>query len=415
MITPDFYRYEVLFTPLVYHGEYGETIDVTKDVNMVDYIKNVDKIKQDIDNGDYDIGIFTFGNITLKCVNFNGKFNDATDYRSIFPFKRDLCKVKISFFDADNTESIKFEGLINDDASRTNESGTDEDFSKNEVRFKVLSKDSIFRQTNVQAGSIADGVTSKTALDIILNQPEITNILNYNASNVNLDYNAVIDDGEYFSNLTVKEALDEILLVCNSILIIDSSDNIIIKSRVENTTTWYLYGAGDEYGRENILSFKNYNTGVQRAFSSIKFEDNVAQDDAYIELYGFSQKEINVDFITNTSTRQDIIDNILLDWKAPKQEIEVTVPASEVAGIQMLDKVSVNFPNRVISPKGASRTTMYEVGDKYGEVKYNRQYGSIEINPDIKFKVIAITERPSKMQTTLKLRQAGTTLSDGYF
>ena len=128
-------QYQVLITPLVDMDVYGDVIDVTKDIDLSDFIKSggIGTIKRDVDNGDYDIGVFTYGSITLKALNIDGQFNDENDWRSIFKYSRDKAKVVVNFLDNQGNAPISFKGIINED-------GTRQDFLKDEVKFKVLSE-----------------------------------------------------------------------------------------------------------------------------------------------------------------------------------------------------------------------------------------------------------------------------------
>ena len=94
-----FDNYRIFMTPLVRRGVYGSTIDVTQDIDITEFIRQTGlrSISREIDNGDYDFGIFTFGDISLSCINFSRKFNDQNDEESIFYFTRNLCKVELGY------------------------------------------------------------------------------------------------------------------------------------------------------------------------------------------------------------------------------------------------------------------------------------------------------------------------------
>lgn len=403
-----FRNYRVFFTPLVSANVYGSTIDITQDVDLTDWIRDLGRIRKEIDNGDYDIGIYTFGDITLTAINFSRKFNDENDEISIFPFKRDLCKVEIEFYDDDGTSTTRFKGVINDDATRI-------DVENDRVRFKVLSQDSIFRQLAVPAGAIVTGDLFSTAIKKMLNIPSITSVLNYDASLILVDSDVVIDDGEYFSDLNIKQALDELLLASNSILFVDNTDYIRVQPRTESGNVFYLYGRGDPYGRDNILSIKNYNTGLHRAYSSVKVnDDTVKSSTAWISEYGFRQKSISLDFITTESKEQTIAENILDEFKVPKEELEVTVLTKDVLNIDLLDLVCIDYGYRVTPDGGNEHLPMYGQAE-YGTAYYARTVGSVKIHPQNKWKVTQIDESAKDMTTTLRLRRAGKETHDGYF
>lgn len=404
-----FKNYRVLFTPLIGKNTYGNVVDVTQDIDLTDFIKSLGTIKREIDNGDYDIGIFTFGDITLNAINFSRKFNTPDDHKSIFKYRRDRCRVEVLFYDEAGASTAKFNGLINDDATRL-------DFEKNMVRFKVLSLDSIFRQVNVPAGAVVNGDLFSTAIKKILNVPEITSTFTYSAANITVDLDLAIDIGEYFSNIPAKTALDDLLTASNSILFVNNSDVLFVKPRTESAVQFDLYGAGDLYGRENILSIKEYNDGLHRSFSSVEVNDNgaVVTNDNWVIEYGFRQKSVTLDFITTLSKETQIAQNILDDFVVPKPELELTVKTSAVQGIQLLDMVSVLYDYRY-APSAPDVSVPMWGSAKWGNFRYPKPVGAYRILPKTKFKVIMIEEDPAKFTTTLKLRQTGTARHDGVF
>jgi hypothetical protein len=403
-----FNNYKIFFTPLISEIVYGTTVDVTADIDLTDFVKSLGTIKREIDNGDYDIGIFTFGDITLNAINFSRKFNDERDALSIFPFRRDRCRVEIIFYDDEGNSSTRFVGLINDDATRI-------DIDKDLVRLKVLSLDSIFRQVSVPAGAIVAGDLFSTAIKKILNIPEITSTMIYSPANISVSLDLQIDEGEVFSAVPAKEALDLLLLASNSILFVDNTDTIRVKPRVQSTNIFYLYGPSDAFGRENILSIKNYNNGIQRAFNSIAVNENtVFTNSAWVEQYGFRQKSISLDFITTTSKEQAIAENIAEEFKVPKPEVEVTVKASDFQNIDLLDLVSIDLGYRNTPHPDDEGLPMYGRA-QYGTEHYAISSGSFKIYPKEKWKVTGIEENPAKNIMLLRLRQAGSSTADGFF
>ena len=403
-----FINYRVLITPLVSEGVYGTTVDVTQDIDMTDLIKSFGNLKQEIDNGDYDIGIFTFGNLTMNAINFRKKFSDHTEALSIFPFSRDKAKVEIQYRDKDANQITRFKGLINDDATRL-------DIKRDIVRFKILSQDSIFRQVNIPSGAIVAGDLFSTAIKKILNVPAITDTINFSAANINVNLDIAIDDGEVFSDTVVKDSLDQLLLASNSILFIDSDDNIIVKERSENLPLFALFGGGDAHGRENILSIKNFNNGTHRVFNSVKVGDTeVTTDSAWVTETGFRQKTFSFDFITTASKEKQIADRISNHFRVPKMELELVVKTEAVKQIRLLDLVRVAFDWKATPDPEDDRLPMYGVA-QYGTAHYARTTGSFRITQNISWKVYGISENAKNFTTTLKIRQTGTESNDGYF
>lgn len=408
MIRPT--SYQVLITPQISKGVYGTTLDITQDINIDDYVKEngIGSIKKEIDNGDFDIGVFVFDNISLNCINFDGRFSDPQDSRTIFKYSRDKAKVKINFYDGtSNTPMISFKGIIDDRSSKL-------DFKKSELTFVVLSHDSIINRHVVPGGTVANGSLISTAIKQVLNTNDITSVLNYSPANINVLNDYIIDDASDFAGNTAKEVLDKLLLCSNSVLIIDDSDNIIVRSRDYNSGTQFdFFGDNDPLGRQNIINIKKYNNGLQRAFNTIVVNSESKSDAAFIDMYGDNRKKIDFGFITNVSKSAEIAQNILDYWKVPKIELIITAKTSEVRGLRFFDLVSVDYGYRT-KPANGSKLPMYGSA-LYGTAIYPYIFGNLKINPNTAFKVIGIEEDPKTFLTQVKLRQVGITITDGYF
>lgn len=412
-------RYKVFFTPRITDNTYGDEIDVS------DYIdaSGVGSLKRSIDSADYGFGVYTIGDVTLKGKNLNGLFNDQNDSRSMFPSGRDLTRVRVEFhqddflrdykgdiLDVSNTTTITYKGLINDEATRL-------DIVTDTIRFKVLSSDSVIKKSKVPAGVVASGSLASTAIKSILDRPPINNVLNVDASNINVDLDITIDSGEFFNDLETKAALDELMFITNSVLLIDESDNILIQSRDENEDTEVinLFGKNDLFRRENIMRISRYNTGLHRMFNNIIFNNRNAENSAIQGSYGAKTKKFSKNFITDDTTEQLIADRLLEEFQAPKIELDVQVPTSEVINAELLDRVSVSYPLRVKPKEGNFLPIVGTAKIDDAVTPLPDIFGSIAIDKDVAFKIIEIKHNPKNFTTNLKLRQKGTTLSDGTF
>lgn len=401
--------YQVLITPLESKDTYGTTVDVTKDVNIEDYVKEkgMSTILKEVDNGDFDIGVFIFNSITLTCINFDGRFSDSNDSRTMFKYSRDRAKVVIDFFDGtSNTALISFKGIIDDRATKL-------DFNKDEIKLTILSQDSILNRLKFVGGTVPTGALISTAIKLMLNRPEITSLLNFTEANITVANDYTIDDVSKFDDRILKDILDELLVCSNSVLIIDTSDNIVVRSRNHNTgSVFNFYGEGDYLGRQNIIELKDYNTGLQRTFNTVQVADTVVSEPDYIDFYGDNKKSLSFDFITNTDTQLTIARDILSYWKSPKIECIITAKTSEVRGLSFFDLVSVNYPYKV-RPVPGEKLAMYGSA-RYGQARYPHIAGSLKISNNVAFKVIGTEEDPVTFLTKIKLRQVGTFLDDGY-
>ena len=393
-------------TTLIGPETYGSEVDVTQDVDISDYIREdgIGNLKRELDNGDYDIGIFTHGFINLKAINFDGRFNPPEDYRSLFVYSRDRAKVEIKFNLGDDSTSIRFKGLLNDEATR-------QSFKNDIVTFKVLSLDSILRKVKVAGGLVSGGSSASTAIKNILSVPEVTSVLNYDEANIEVDNDITIDTGSYFDNLTTKDALDDLLVASNSVAYVDSSDNIIVRTRTETVNNIFnFYGSGDVFGRENIIDIRNYNTGLQRTFNSVIVNNQNSSNDDLIDTFGLRSKNTSFDFITDNDTAMQVADGILDEFKYPKEELDLITYTSEVQGLELLDVVTVDMNFRR-TPEGENDLPYYGVS-KYGTAIYPKIEGNLKIRPSKAWKVIGIREDPKTFQTTVKLRVRGNGVDD---
>lgn len=418
-------RYRVYVQPLYSAFVYLPEIDIS---DLVEDVAGT--ITKSIDSTDFSVGIYTFNDVQLTCDNSDGRLSDTSDSRSIFPFSRDRAKIRIVFDNGDSVPPTTYKGVISDSATEIS-SDTDE------LTFTILGPDSVLNNSMVPAGSIADGATVLQAMIAILSTSDITSVLNVSFSNLNPQNNIVIDDGSKFDNLNKNSAMTQLLGVSNSVMIIDANNNVIVRDRQPNFSNpiTYLYGKGDQFGRENIKSIQSYNTGLQRTFNSILVTGGqataVVTDIDSVEqtvtketqtgsasqltsqaLYGLRQKAISFAFITDPTTLALIAQGYIDEFAFPKIELEVIVSTGDVVDTDLLDEVSVNYP-LLVTPSGKFLPIIgvTKIGDTDSPLPYVK--GAISIDSSLGFKIIEKTEDISAYETTLKIRQIGSTLTDG--
>ena len=405
-------RFERVFiTPLIKQDTYGSEVDVTGYVN----IDGLSKIKRSIDSTDYSVGVYTFNDLRLKAQNATGIFNE-NDSRSIFPFTRDKAKVRVESVDIDQKtktiiSQIQFEGLLNDEATRIN-------ITTDEIRFAILSKDSVLRTTQIPAGAIPNGTDVKAALETILLQIPITNVLNVNVDNIQPDLNYIIDLGSELDNLEIKNALNLILPSSNSVLIIDPSDNIIIRNRdnSDKEELLNLKGRGNISNESNITSISDYNTGRQRQFNSIILNGSfTVQDTDHIFEFGLKQASLDLPFITTEATLQSIGQRFIDEFKFPKIELKLRIPTPISEGFDLLDTARVDAPWLKKRKSGEFFPVLgvTVLGDTNAPLPLI--LGSTQIGENLKFKIISMEDDPKNFITVLKLRQSGVSSNDGVF
>lgn len=322
-----------------------------------------------------------------------------------------MCKVRVVYQNDTLGDTVVYRGLINEEATKL-------DASKETISFRVLSRDSVLKKTKISGGLIASGVLASAAIASIFSDSTISMVLTLDPLDVDLPYDFIVDDGSAFDNKSSRQALNDILRASGAVLLIDDDGNVSVRGRTQNSDTAILnlYGPYDIHRRQNTVQLKDYNSGLHRMFTSITINDTQVDNTAYIQTFGFRDKSITFDFITDPIQEDDIATLILDEFKSPKKECVVEVPISTARGVQLLDRVSLNWPLRI---------TPYDTGffmpiigsTKIGEsaMPLPNTYGSIAISPQIAFKVIEIQEDPKSFTAFLKLRQIGSSVEDGYF
>jgi len=403
-------RYKVYFTPLVDvdANTYGNEIDVSDRID----ISGIGNVKRGIDSSDYSVGLFYFSDITVNGFNFNGYFNSPGDSRSIFSVTRDRCKVRVVMenitisreggrvTDAVGVETITFKGLINEEGTRANP-------EDDKITFKVLALDSVLRTTKIAPGSIANGSLASTALFRIFNTPRVTSILVLLQANLNPDYDLIIEAAAAFDNMTIKEAIDILLLASNSVAYVNDANEIIVTSRDEKADqpVFNLYGKSDIHSRENIVTLSNYNEGFHRTFTSINVGGEVVGDNNLAETYGYRNLGVVAEFLTTPEAKLVVGAIILEEFKTPRLELTVTVPTRDVLNINPLDRVSINYPLRVKPADGKFLPVVGATAIGDSSMPLPSKFGSISILPRLAFKVLEVLHSARDFLTTLKLRQ----------
>lgn len=396
-------RYRVYVTPRIDGGDYGTEVEVSDRVEL----KGLKDIVRSIDSSDYDVGVYAFNDLTLDCDNSDGYFGNENDPRSIFQSSRDLAKVRV-VFSLDDTPTVTFRGLINDEATR-------DDVVNDLVSFRVLGMNSGLRKTQVIPGAVSDGTSIRNAIFAILNRDEITAILNVDISDINPDLNGTVDVGAELDDRPTNDVLNELLLASNSVLLITSTDDIIVRSREHDTlkAPLELHGKGDLLQRENIIAISDFNTGLHRLFNSIQINETETADEVSKVVNGARRKEIDLPWLSNPTNIAALAARILREWKAQKIEMNVTIPTELAKGYDLLDRVSINYP-LTAHATGPFLPICGNFFTADPNTPLPRVRGSVVITQDMGFKIIEIKETPVELTTTLKLRQIGVTSSDGF-
>jgi hypothetical protein len=297
-------------------------------------------------------------------------------------------------------EVTVFKGLLNDESLRT--SATQEDAS-----FRVLGYESLFDRVLVNYSDLAGTEDIEGILYTILNQTTITGLLTVTTGNINCGLNQTPDAYASLEGQTVKEALEDLLLISNSILYIDSDDNVIIADRTASTTSQTtFYGQASQNGAEDILNIKNYNNGIHRVFNYWLWEDTTtsSSDATSITNNGLLKKEIKSDLFTNTTKIGNFLDALLAEFKDKKIEMEITVPITYTnIDLNLLDKINIDYPVPVSATTDEDLPVLGVA--VLGTAILPKAQWALEISSDIDFKILSKQYNFTSHNITFKVRE----------
>jgi hypothetical protein len=387
-------RWRVYINPFDADGNYTGYVEVTQWVDL----QSISAIQQTLDNTDYDIGVYRNSNITLKLNNKEGLFTDYTGPTSMFRYKRSGSLVKVTWEIAEDgpycgqaicgeaylsEETTMFIGILDDEAAELDVSGS-------KISFLVLGRESLFARATVPADVDVGDLLSE-AIYKCLNQAVITDLLGVDASNIECGTDVTLDDVTNLETLTVREALDKLLLVSNSVLTIQGDDVHVTPRTAGATVAKTFYGQASADGIEDIQDLKKIRTGLARVFNYLVWEGTatVVQDAPSVAKYGIHKRRIDFDFITDSSKRTDCLEGILAEFQDPKQEIELaTILNYQTLALNLLDRVAIDYPTVFIPYESGLPICGVAV---CGESVLPRAQWDFQIDTSTNFKIIGRT------------------------
>jgi hypothetical protein len=372
---------------------YGSEIDITKYVEA----NSISLLNREIDRDNNDIGLFSYGSISFRVDNSKGLFNQPYPYgdgQTFFLRERSRSIFKLKFFDKNNSVLTTFQGISNEQKIKQN-------LFNDKITFSVRSYDSVFDDNYITGGIITDNINASDAIKNICKLPAVQKVLTYSASNINVERDILINSSNFFQPLSLKEALNNLLLATNSVLYVNNAGAIIVCSRdVVNATVYTL-------GNKDVINIENYNDGTQRLFNQFSIGDGfIARDTASILEWGLRKKDLNdlENFITDPTNKQSLVNWLVAKYKYKKLEFEATFETNTVKNIDLLDRVVLNWTTYTKEPSGQAIYSLWG-GGQWGTFKWNAKYGGLPILGSRVYKVIAISIDTDRLQTTLKLKE----------
>lgn len=382
--------------------------------DITDFVEKIGDISIDTDSSEFQIGVYRNSNVSITLDNKSGIFSDVGEPTSIFKYKRASSIIKITYEiqndgpwcgtaicgDEFLSEEVEiFKGLVNDDSAL--EAVKDEN-----VNFSLLGFESLFEQEIVPFSSISIGDNISDIIYASLNQATITNYLTISMSNILPGLDQAVDAVTSLENSSVKDALDTLLFLSNSVLYIQN-DTVYVKNRNPSATLEYtFYGQASQVGTENIIDIKNISSGLQRTFNYITWKDAglAFAVNSSIHLNGKKIQEIDSDLFTDLVKRRNILQAIATEFGQKKHEFDLSTPLDYgTLDLQLLDKINIDYPTITIAwennPLPICGATICGVG------VLPRGLWALTINSARRYKILKKTISTSKQMLTYKLRE----------
>lgn len=349
----------VYIQPFNFDGTYADDfIEVTK------YVSGIDTMTTDADSLDYQLGVYLNSNVPLTLSNRTGKFTDVDNAESIFRYKRANSIVRVTWMEGEelpmagfvqvpfrvSPEVTIFEGLLDD-------SGLTEDADSETVQFQVLGFESLFDEEIVPLSLVNIGDNASDLVYACLNQTNITNILTVDPANINLGTDLTVDAVAQLENVSVKDALTELLKTGNSVLYVVDRVVYVTDRMASVDLKKTYYGQASDAGVEDIINVTNINNGKSRCFNYFYWDSSteVEKDNASIKKNRTQQQAISSDLFTDSLKREQILFNLLGEFKDPQKQFDIIVPMTyDSLDLNILDRINVDYPTVFVPTPGFS-------------------------------------------------------------
>jgi len=373
-------------------GEINNWVEITKDVHQ----RSVRAVRKKIDKNEFEIGFVSVSRLSFKVLNLQGLYSDVGETNStLFKFTRSDTPVRITFDPADDepqydisrysqsqyaSEVEVFRGLLDDSSTKMS-------LKDHSLNFQIIGFENLLKRTLIPVLSVGD--TVETTLFKCLDQASITKFVNVSASNINVSFNPTLDVVSHFDDETIEKVFEELLLVSNAFLFIDSNRNVIVKNRiVAATSSETFFGPASDVGVQNIINVEKIDTGTTKVINFVKVKDTTttSEDATSIGRHGIRRKEIDIPSITIAGNRQIVADNLVTFFANPKRRftLKVEVNVDRIA-YDLMSKFVIDFPPLQVE---SDNTGIYEVSD-YDLADYVEELSSFEVNPLDTYALIA--------------------------
>ena len=210
-------------------------------------------------------------------------------------------------------------------------------------------------------------------------------------ANISVGFESTFDVVSHFSSNTGKEALDELLLISNSIVYIKNRVVHVAGRDPSAELKYTYYGPASQIGLENIISMSDIKTGLSKTFNFWTWGDETfnVSNSSSIDVFGIKKNSVNAKSITNTTKQQNILASLSNEFDDPKESFKLKVEMNyETMELFFLDKVNIDYPTVYISTEGDG-IPVYNVS-KYDQAVYPIPESVLTIDINRRFKILGV-------------------------
>ncbi|MBF0315611.1 MAG: hypothetical protein HQK52_19480 [Oligoflexia bacterium] len=372
-------RLDVYISPINANGKYDSEVDITN--HVLD--KTNFKVIKSLEGQDFSIGSNTVDDIDIVCDNSQGLFSDNY-YKSIFKYKRDLSRVRVSL----DSKDI-FLGVLAEESSRQN-------ILHNIVKFKILSIDHVLNKLLFDQNSVTPGDSVLHALKKIFTSHKT----NTKEVLFEIDDNAIIDGARYKRPYRLKEIVDGLSLLCNFWYLKKDFGYVFKSKNVKQDNARDL--------SKHVVDITNFNSGLHRVLNSLVINgipsEQTPQTASSINSFGLKGKVIEAPFFQNEENIKHLSAEVLKLYCAPKKEMQAKVPIDTGIDMELLDPVSIDIDRLYLNNKNGivPYVGTFLVGDPYMKIPASSNDLRLECSD---YYVIEIEHDINQLITTMKLRE----------
>lgn len=298
----------------------GDTLAASVDITK--YVKNLGSVTEKLSKSDVNAGGVMLPDLTLELDNTRGKWNKHGDFFNEGFVNGSEITITTNYIDSDDaavTPAFVYKGLIKYVSCEWD-------------RLKFIFKVTLIPASALLASEkILPGILSHSSFKnicyAILNRKPFTKYMTISLSNFTMGWDVSY---VYYSDMTgkkVKDVLDKIMLLTGSVYYVDYSGNFIIEpieptspSAVCTLRGHDFYVNSEEYDWDGQYTAVEWDDGENEA-AQAEMEFTTREQFQY----DYRQLSISDKYVTDSTDRSTIMNNLLTLYKYLKRKVTITV------------------------------------------------------------------------------------------